>query len=119
MANSKYEKAYKEVLEIIKLFPKEEYNKIPKSKIKFFEDNMDKNYKFEINSNVGVDMESISKEANAIIVTLFQDYLATEEQNKKITEILRLNEEKAEREKRRKYNPDNLFKNNKKGTPTD
>lgn len=119
MSNNKYAKAYKEVLEIIKLFPEEEYNKIPKSKIRFLEDNMDKDYKFEIDPNKEEDMEKISKEANAVIVTLFQDYFATAEQNRQITEILRLNEEKAEREKRRKYNPDNLFKNNKKGTPTD
>ena len=57
--------------------------------------------------------QNISKEANAIIVTLFQDYFATEEQKEKIKEILELNEKKSEQEKREKYNPDDLFKNNK------
>lgn len=35
MINSKYAKAYTEVLEIIKYFPQEEYDKIPKEKIAF------------------------------------------------------------------------------------
>ena len=33
--NNKYAKAYKEVLEIIKFFPEQEYNKIPKEKLNF------------------------------------------------------------------------------------
>lgn len=112
MNNSKYAKAYKEVLEIVKYFPKEEYNKIPNEKIKFFKDNMDKEYEFTINPQIDLSEQNISKEANSIIVTLFQDYYATEEQKIKIQEILKLNQQKAEIEKTEKYNPDNLFKNN-------
>ena len=41
-----YPKAYKEVLEIIKYLPKEEYERIPKEKIEFFEKNCDKEYNF-------------------------------------------------------------------------
>ena len=36
MIDNKYAKAYTEVLEIIKYFPEEEYNKIPKEKIEFY-----------------------------------------------------------------------------------
>ena len=45
MVNSKYAKAYTEVLEIISYFPQEAYNKIPSEKINFYKQNMDKNYK--------------------------------------------------------------------------
>lgn len=110
MTNNKYAKAYKEVLEIIKYFPEEEYNKIPKEKIAFYEANMDPNYQFVINPKIDLSEQNISKEANAIIVTLFQDYFATEEQKAKIKEILELNEKKSEQEKREKYNPDDLLK---------
>ena len=51
MMSNNYAKAYKELLEIIKHFPLEEYNKIPKEKIKFYEENMDKNYHCTINSS--------------------------------------------------------------------
>ena len=110
MVNSTYAKAYKEVLEIIKYFPEEEYNKIPKEKIEFYEVNKDQNYQFVINPKIDLSEQNISKEANAIIVTLFQDYFATEEQKEKIKEILELNEKKSEQEKREKYNPDDIFK---------
>ena len=49
MTNDKYAKAYTEVLEIIKYLPKNEYDKIEKEKINFFEDNKDNSYKFSIN----------------------------------------------------------------------
>ena len=48
MINTIYAKAYTEVLEIIKHFPEEEYNKIPKEKIEFYKANRDKNYNFTI-----------------------------------------------------------------------
>lgn len=108
--NNKYSKAYKEVLEIIKYFPEEEYNKIPKEKIDFYKANMDSDYEFTINPEIDLTKQNISKEANAIIVALFQDYFATEEQKEKINKILEQNSKKAEQEKREKYNPDDLFK---------
>ena len=113
MINNNYAKAYKEVLEIIKYFPEEEYNKIPKEKIQFFKENMDRDYNFTINPLQDLAEQNISKEANAIIVSLYQDHMATEEQKEKIKEILELNQKKAEQEKRKKYNPKNLFEKNK------
>ena len=113
MTNNKYAKAYKEVLEIIKYFPEEEYNKIPKDKIEYFTNNMDNSYEFIINPSIDLSEQNISKEANAIIVMLFQDYFATEKQKEKIKEILKLNEKKSEQDKREKYNPDDLFLKNK------
>jgi hypothetical protein len=107
----KYAKAYKEVLEIIKHFPEDEYNKIPKEKINFFEKNADKNYNFIINPNIDLDKQNISKEADAIIIDIFLNYFATENQKDKINKILEYNEYKLEEEKREKYKPDNIFKN--------
>ncbi len=112
MNNSNYAKAYKEVLEIIKYFPEKEYNKIPKEKIEFYKANMDKEYNFSINPTIDLAEQNISKEANAIIINLFQDYFATEEQKEKINEILNINEQKAEQERIKKYSPNDLFKKN-------
>ena len=112
MINNTYAKAYTEVLEILKYFPEEEYKKIPIEKINFYKSNMDKNYKFTIDPEIDLANQNISKEANAIIVTLFRDYYATEEQKAKIKEILDLNQKKEELEKRKNYNPDDIFRNN-------
>ena len=40
--------AYKEIYEILKIFPSELVNKVPKDKIEFFYKNMDNNYKYNI-----------------------------------------------------------------------
>ena len=111
MINNTYAKAYTEILEIIKHFSEEDYSKIPEEKIEFYKKNMDVNYKFTINPEIDLSEQNISKEANAIIVNLFREYFATEEQKKKISEILKLNQLKLEREKREKYNPVDIFKN--------
>ena len=109
MINSKYAKAYTEVLEIIKYFPKEEYNKIPKEKIEFYKNNMDIDYNFTINPEIDLSEQNISPEANAVIINLFTECYATENQKVKIKQILDLNQEKEEQEKREKYNPNDIF----------
>ena len=111
MINIAYAKAYTEVLEIIKYFPKEEYAKIPEEKIEFYKNNMDKDYNFKINPEIDLSEQSISPEANAIMINLFTDYYATEGQKIKIKNILDSNQQKEEQEKRERYNPDNIFKN--------
>ena len=84
MTNNTYARAYTEILEIIKYFPKEEYAKIPKEKIEFYKKNMDTNYNFTINPEIDLSKQNISKEAYAIMVNLFKEYFATEEQKTKI-----------------------------------
>lgn len=111
MTNDKYAKAYTEVLEIIKYLPKNEYDKIEKEKINFFEANKDNSYIFSINPNIPLEEQNISIEANNIIIVLFRDYFATENQKEKLNTILKQNEDKYQVEIRNKYNPDNIFKN--------
>ena len=113
MVKSNYAKAYTEVLEIINHLPKEDYLKIPKERINFYKENMDRNYNFTINPKTDLYKQNISKEANAIIILLYRDYFATKEQVEKIYEILKLNQIKADNDKRIKYNPNNLFKYDK------
>ena len=46
-----YHKAYKEVIEILKYLPQESVNKIPKTMLKTFENKMDKDYVFKVDTN--------------------------------------------------------------------
>ena len=105
MVNSKYAKAYTEVLEIISYFPQEAYNKIPSEK---------KNYIFRINPQIDLSEQNISAEANAIIVNLYTNYLATQEEKNKIKQILYLNQQSLEKEKREKYNLESIYAKAKK-----
>ena len=74
---------------------------------------MNKNIIFTIKLNIDLSEQNISRETKALIVTLYEDCFATKEQKEKIKEILELNQKKAEQEKRKKYNPGDLFKNQK------
>ena len=105
-----YEKAYTEILEILKYIPKEEYERIPKEKISFFEENCDKDYEFKFDINKSLDEQEFLRETNAIIVVLFRDYFATDTQKEKLQRILLENERKYQEELREKYNPDDIFK---------
>lgn len=109
--NNEYSKAYTEVLEIINHFSEDEYKKIPREKIDFFEKNKDKDYNFQINPNADLAEQNISQNANAILVSLFRDYFATDNQKEILKNLLKQNQEKIEIEKHEKYNPDNIFNN--------
>ena len=114
--NNPYARAYTEVLEILSHFSEEEYEKIPKEKIDFYEKNKDKNYKFNINPNVELSEQNISKEANAILVLLFRDYFATDKQKEILKKLLSQNQKKIEKDISQKYNPDNIFKSKNKAS---
>ena len=80
MEDIQYANAYTEVLDILKYISKEDYEKIPKSKIKVFEENSNKNYNFTYDENKTLDEQNVSEITKAIIAILFRDYWATKEQ---------------------------------------
>lgn len=114
MISVEYANAYSEVLEILKYISKEDYEKIPNSKIELFESNHNEDYIFKYNPNKTLDEQNVSKTAKAIIAILFRDYWATEIQKEKIINKQNYDRMKLEEEKKRRYNLDNLFKNNEK-----
>lgn len=110
--NNKYAKAYREVMEIIKYLPEKEYCKIPKEKIDFYEKEMDNNYDFSFDPQEDLSKQNLLKETKAIIIALFQDFFATDEEKKEIDEILNKNELRNEQEKSEKYKFDEIFNKN-------
>ena len=80
MVDIQYANAYTELLDILKYISKEDYEKIPKSKIKVFEENCNKNYSFTYDENKTLDEQNVSEITKAIIAILFRDYWATKEQ---------------------------------------
>lgn len=112
MENVEYSNAFKEVIEILKYIPREDYNKIPKNKITLFEKNSNKNYNFKYNPHISLDEQNVSKRAKAIIAILFRDYWATSEQREKIIEKQNYDRKRLEIEKAKKYNQNDIFKNN-------
>lgn len=114
MVDIEYANAYSEVLEILKFIPKIDYEKIDKEILNVFEINCNKEYKFSYNQNKTLNEQNVSPIAKTIIAILFRDYWATEIQKEKILEKERYDLEQIEKEKREKYNSDNLFKKKEK-----
>lgn len=108
----KYARAYTEVLEILKHIPEDELERIPKSELQFYEDNCDKNYKYEYNQELEVDKQAISKEANTVIVALYMNYFANENQKGIIEKILKQNSIEEEKIKNEKYDVNKIFEKN-------
>lgn len=104
-----YPKAYTETLEIMKYMPEEEVNKIPKGIIEMFENKRDKSYVFTLKETDDFANLNILDETEAIFVNIFKDYWATPEQKKKIIEKQNYDKSMIEKEKKEKYNYNDLF----------
>lgn len=105
-----YPKAYKEVIEILKFVPSESVNKIPKEMLEMFKNKMDRNYNFSVDVNKNFEEQILLEETKAILANIFRDYWANPLEKEKIITKEKIDIQKIEEEKTKKYNPDNLFK---------
>ena len=112
MVNEKYSIAMCETLRYLKGINQDDLNKIPSKFIKFLNDNSSKNYECDFDYTKPLKELNISEEARGIIAMICLNYWCiTDEQKEKFKRHLTKNELKFQEEIRRKYNPDNLFKN--------
>ncbi len=111
MISQKYKDAYKEVLEIIKYLPENELSRIPKEKIEYFRRNQNENHVFNFDGSIALEEQNISREANAIILNLINDYFFNDEKREKLAQLLKSNENEYQEELREKYQYDHIFQN--------
>lgn len=105
-----YKQAYSEVSKVLEFLPKNEYDKIPTKFINLIEENKLDEYKYDINSVEELNKDKLLPESQAILLVIYNTYLASEEEKKIIEEKLIENEKKYLEELNEKYNPDNIFK---------
>lgn len=109
MENVKYYDAYNEVLEIIKYLNKEDLAKIPEYNFRAMKSHANPEYNFIYDPQKTMDEQSVSVEARALIMYLFEKYIATDKQK----EVLKDKKKQAalieENLKREKYSPDRVF----------
>ena len=78
-----------EVLVILDKLTIEDYEKIPKSLIRWFEDNKNPNHTFEYDYSKRLVEQKTNEMTKGIIDSLFRDYIATEEEKESIKEYER------------------------------
>lgn len=106
-----YAKAYKEIIEILKYIPEESVNKIPREMIEMFKTKQLVTYDFKIDTEKKFEEQELLEETKAILANIFRDYWATDYQKAKIIEKENQDREECERQKRERYNPNEIFKN--------
>lgn len=105
-----YKKAYVELYELIKVLSIEEQKKIPMYFITYIKNNMDTEYTFYFNKSKGILEQDYSLEIKALIVKMYEKYLAPKEQKEFWNNYDRICLNIVEDEKKSKYNVD-VFKN--------
>ena len=110
MEDIQYANAYTEVLDILRYISKEDYEKIPKSKIKVFEENSNKNYSFKYDVDKTLEEQNVSEIAKMIIAILCRDYWTTNEQRYIIIKKQREAREEQERQIRERIEQNKKIK---------
>ena len=108
-----YPKAYKEVIEILNYVPQESVNKIPQTMLDTFKAKMDQSYNFQVDIDKSFEKQNLLDETKAIFANIFRDYWATPYQKERIEAKEKYDRQKMEEEKRKQYNPNDVFKNKK------
>lgn len=112
MVKEKYEvyhKAFKEFMEIVKFFPKNEYKKIPKSFIQFIEENMDDSYEYTVEHVDDFQNQEMLEETRVLLSIVYRDYLASDEEKEQIIKIENEEYLQEEKIKQEKYDINALF----------
>lgn len=104
-----YNKAFKEVVEILKHVPEESVQKIPQDMRDMFEEEMDKDYIFEVKDNVEFEDLKLLDETKAILANIFRDYWATPYQRERILAKEQYDRQKVDEEKQKKYNSNDFI----------
>lgn len=106
-----YQKAYVELNEILKSLSEEENSKIPKVFKDNLVKNMDKSYKFELDSSKGIFEQKLMVETETLLVEIYERYLASAEEKEVWEKYDKICLNRIEQNKKEKYNPSNMFIN--------
>lgn len=109
-----YKKAYTELNEIFKIMSANELNKIPNNFIANIQKEMDKNYEFVLDKNKQLIEQELMTETKALIVKIYERFLAPESEKEMWQNYDRYCLQEIEKQKKERYNPDDVFKNRNK-----
>ena len=115
MSTNEYSIAFSEVLDVLQHSEIEVIEKIPLEIIKKIKEKGSKEYtpkeKNDCNFN-------ISEKAKSILAVIYQDYLCEDDEIDELSQLFIENEAEYQEELRKKYNPDDLFKNRNESDKT-
>lgn len=112
MVNIRYANAMAEVLQYLKGIRQEDIDKIPRKFMIFLEENASKDYECQFDYTKPLKELELLDETRGIIGIICLNYWCdTQQQRNKFLNKINENEIKYQEELKKKYNPDNIFKN--------
>ena len=113
MVSIEYSEALSEIDDILNHLNKDLIDKIPQKFKKFVSSNKSKTYKPVFDHTKSLKDLHLKEKTVFILSVIYMNFLCDEESKKEYIKTLKNNSIKKEEERRKKYNPDNLFKNRK------
>ena len=109
MINEVYRNSFKEVYEILKSTENELLAKIPTKFINFIKNNMNEKYKTNIQQDVDIDKQPLSKETEAILSLIYRSYWATDEEKQELAIKDRQDIIEIEKKKKEQYQGKDIY----------
>ncbi len=99
--------AFSEALDVLQHSEMDIIEKIPLEVIRMIKEKSSKEYISKIDN---IDNVSISRKAQSILAAIYEDYICNEEEKEEFKLQISQNEEAYQKELKKKYNSDNIFK---------
>jgi len=109
-----YKRRFVEVDEIIKNMPKKDFDKIPNDLIRIIRKNKDSDYIWKYDKSKKLTSQNLHKDTIAILAYINTEFILENEQRMLMRNIHYFNEMKREKLKKKKFNPEYIFKSYKK-----
>lgn len=119
MITKEFSEACTEISEIFKYLDKNEVNKIPENVRKMIDNNKSKDFIPNIDPHKSIEKQILKPETKDLLVALYVEYWCPENEKEYINKLLRENYIKEQESLRKKYNPDDIFKQKNKEISTE
>lgn len=106
ISEKNYNRMATEVLELLKSFPEEKVQKIPKSLLQLLESNKDSSHIPHIDSNKKLLEQDVCNETIILMYLIYRDFWASPEEKNKVNTILK----SVEKNYNEKFSAENMFK---------
>ena len=108
--NNEYQLAFAETSEILKQLGKKHIDKIPKEVLNLIEEQKNKNINFKFDINKKIADQKIHNEKLEVLAYINYNYWLDSNEKNNFEKVLQKNFNEIEKDKRKKYNPDSIFK---------
>lgn len=114
MLNQRYAEASVEVLDILEHMDANDLVKVSNKFIEFLKENASRDYICNLDYSKKLNEMNLKEETRGLLALMYESYWCSEEEKQDLQKRFYENEQKYQEELRKKYNPDDIFKEKQK-----